>query len=86
MRPERDRSRIGIRCDHLAIEMPGGVAEQGMPAAAQARQHRALTIMASSLYRVILPGLTFHYNHVFLTTVTGYEANHAVLWTYHPFC
>src|SRR5450759_1419191 len=28
MRARRDRLRIGIRRDHLAIEMPGGVAEQ----------------------------------------------------------
>src|SRR5258708_4702206 len=28
MRARQDWSRIGIRCDHLAIEMPGGVAEQ----------------------------------------------------------
>src|SRR6202165_2362600 len=25
----RDRPRVGIRRDHLSIEMPGGVAEQG---------------------------------------------------------
>src|SRR6202040_485716 len=28
MRAGRDRPRIGIRCDHLAIEMPGRVTEQ----------------------------------------------------------